>query len=146
MEKRVLRVLWMLLQWTWCLPQNLVGGCMALWLRKHQHMRFHGAFVTAWKHRGCTSMGCFIFMDERALRHTPLLIHEYGHTVQSAVLGWLYLPVIVLPSVLWFSVPAFRRYRRRKRMSYYRFYTEKWANRWGEKACGDRSMGDAIID
>jgi hypothetical protein len=26
--------------------------------------------------------------------------HEYGHAMQSACLGWLYLPVIGLPSLL----------------------------------------------
>ena len=144
--KLILRILWILLQCTWCLPQNIVGLCMAAIWRKHERLRFQSAFVTSWSFRGCTSMGCFIFMNEHALRHRPLLVHEYGHTVQSAVLGWLYLPVIVLPSVLWFQLPACRRYRRKKRLSYYRFYTEKWANHWGEKACQETSMRDAFID
>ena len=135
------RILWILLQCTWCLPQNLAGLCMALICRKHAHARFQSAYVTAWRFRGCTSMGCFIFMNEKAMQ-----VHEYGHTMQSAVLGWLYLPVIALPSMLWFHLPVFRRYRRKKRMSYYRFYTEKWANHWGEKFCGERSMRDAQID
>ena len=91
-------------------------------------------------------MGCFIFMDERALRDRPLLVHEYGHTIQSALLGWLYLPVIVLPSVLWFSLPALRRYRKKHRRSYYAFYTERWANRLGERVCREPSMGMALID
>lgn len=144
--QKLRQILWIVLQCTWCLPQNLAGLCMALALRKHEHMRFQGAYVTAWRFQGCTSMGCFIFMQDKAMQHRPLLVHEYGHTIQSAVLGWLYLPVIVLPSVLWFRLPVFRRYRRRRKLSYYRFYTEKWANHWGEKYCGERSMGDAQID
>lgn len=142
----VKRILWLVLQWTWCLPQNLVGLCILLAHRKEERMRFHGAYVTAWGNNGCTSMGSFIFMDRSNMQHMPLLVHEYGHTLQSAVLGWLYLPVIALPSVLWFLLPVCRQYRRKHRISYYRFYTESWANRWGERVCGERSMGNAMID
>ncbi len=141
-----LKLFWLLLQWTWCLPQNLVGLCISLLCRHGKKMRFHGAFVTAWKFRGCTSMGSFIFMDERSMHYEPLLVHEFGHTVQSAVLGWLYLPVIWLPSVMWFSLPVLRKYRKHRGVSYYSFYTESWANAWGERFCGKPSMGKAMID
>ena len=79
-------------------------------------------------------------MNEDCFHHERLLVHEYGHTVQNAVLGFLYLPVIVVPSVLWFSLPMMKQYRKRKQFSYYRFYTEKWANAWGEKVCKMPSM------
>ncbi|MBR2085647.1 MAG: hypothetical protein IJ906_00665, partial [Oscillospiraceae bacterium] len=75
-----------------------------------------------------------------------LLVHEFGHTIQSALLGWLYLPVIALPSTVWFMVPALRKWRHDKQISYYRFYTESWANHLGEKWCGEPSMGKAMID
>ena len=142
----MMRVLWWVWQFTWCLPQNLVGLVLYLLHRKNEHLPFQCSIVTAWEHRGCTSMGSFLFLDRRALRHRPLLVHEYGHTMQSAVLGWLYLPVIALPSMLWYSLPAARKWRRKKHYSYYRFYTEAWANRWGERACREPSMGKAFID
>ena len=106
------RVLWVMLQLTWCLPQNVGGLVVCLLQGKAERRVFHGAIVTAWKQRACASVGCFIFMDERAMEDRPLLVHEFGHTTQSAVLGWLYLPVIFVPSVIWFSVPAFRKRRR----------------------------------
>ena len=52
--------------------------------------------------------------------------HELGHCKQSQILGWFYLLVIGLPSVLhaWL-------YRRDPSDpdGYYRFYTEAWADR-----------------
>ena len=145
-RKSVLRVLWFILQLTWCLPQNLAGLLLCLMQGRTERIRFHGTIVTAWKRQACTSVGCFLFMDERAMQDRPLLVHEFGHTVQSAILGWLYFPVIFLPSVLWFSLPALKRRRREKRISYYSFYTEKWANHLGEKYTGEPSIGQAFID
>lgn len=140
------RILWVIWQALWGLPQNLAGGILFLLLRRSEHIRFHGAVVTAWRFRSCCSIGCFIFMDACCLHDRRLLVHEFGHTVQSAILGWLYLPVIALPSAVWFSVPALRNWRRRTGYSYYRFYTERWANHLGEVWCGEPSMGRALID
>ena len=79
-------------------------------------------------------MGRFLFMHPN---WTPadqrLLAHEYGHTIQSLLLGPLYLPLIGLPSLLWASVPWFERYRRIHRVDYYDLYTERWANHCGAR-------------
>ncbi|MBO7506108.1 MAG: hypothetical protein J6T67_01835 [Paludibacteraceae bacterium] len=32
--------------------------------------------------------------------HEPILLHEHGHTIDSRRFGWLYLPVIGLPSLI----------------------------------------------
>lgn len=135
------QALWVLWQGTWCLPQNLIGLCLYLVHRHNEHCHFRGALVTAWNYTGCTSLGCFLFICDRDMQDRPLLVHEYGHTVQSAVLGWLYLPVIALPSMLWFALPVCRRYRREHHCSYYAFYTERWANSWGERVTGERPAG-----
>ncbi|MEE5992525.1 MAG: hypothetical protein V3G42_04720 [Oscillospiraceae bacterium] len=135
MKKNFLSILWILLQCIWCTPQNLIGLVLHLIHRKNGYYHFRGAIVTAWKHEGCTSLGAFIFMEQSCLHHERLLVHEYGHTVQNAVLGWLYPLVIVIPSMLWYHLPMCQHYRKRKQFSYYRFYTEKWANAWGEKVC-----------
>lgn len=122
-------VLWVLLQCTWCLPQNLVG-LLLLVFHRGKPRRFRGALVTLWGHKGCASMGCFIFMNREEAGNQPLLVHEYGHTMQSALLGWLYLPLAGLPSVVWYACPFLRKGKR-----YYSFYTERWANRLGERVC-----------
>ncbi|MBE6876251.1 MAG: hypothetical protein E7496_05920 [Ruminococcus sp.] len=137
------KYLFLLLQIIWCFPQNLIGLAMLCFFlfRKEEHYCFRGAVVASWDRDCCTSMGCFIFMDRHSFRHhRPLLIHEYGHTIQSCFLGWLYLPVIFLPSVIWFSFPALNRFRKEKQYSYYRFYTERWANHLGEKFCKEKPI------
>jgi len=62
--------------------------------------------------------------------------HEYGHQLQSYILGPLYLLVIGLPSGLWcwFIQDLVNKNRKKKgkpTLSYYWFYTESWANKLG---------------
>ena len=85
-------------------------------------------------------------IDVRASVDRPLLVHEYGHTIQSLVLGPLYLVIIGLPSVVWMNVPALSRWRARTGTSYYAFFTERWANALGERVLGEPSVGLAKID
>ena len=72
--------------------------------------------------------------------------HEYGHTIQSLILGPLYLIIIGIPSTLWGFLPCFNIKRRSKSISYFSFFTEKWANFFGEQVTGQRSMENLVID
>ncbi len=127
-------------QATWGLPQTLVGLVMYLAPgRTCKRGHFRSAFVREWKQDAGLSLGMFIFLPRGCQR--PLLVHEYGHTVQSLMLGPLYLPVVVVPSLLWAGIPALRRLRARKQYSYYRFYTERWANRLTSRVTGERPVG-----
>ena len=139
-------ILYYTLQWTFGILQNLIGFFMWLWIRlfgrEDRHGRFRYAAVTGWKNGGSMAMGMFIFVS----RHIPLkdleneqpgtyeehiLSHEYGHTVQSAVLGPLYLPVIGLPSIVWCNFPPAAKRWKSGRKEYESFYPEKWATRLG---------------
>ena len=60
-----------------------------------------------------------------------ILRHEYGHSIQSLILGPLYLFVVGLPSILWCRVPALGKSWRSGRRSYYSFFTERSADRLG---------------
>lgn len=66
--------------------------------------------------------------------------HEYGHTIQSLILGPLYLIIIGIPSTLWGFLPCCNVKRKAKSISYFSFFTEKWANFFGEQVTGQRSM------
>lgn len=129
--------LYRLLQLTWGLPQSLVGFIVFLTQIKKPHYTYRGAVVTNWHgHGGSVSLGMFLFIDIAHDRpETPyekdLLLHEYGHTIQSLFLGPLFLLVIGLPSFVWAT--CFSAYRKRKKRSYYAFYPEKWANHLGAK-------------
>lgn len=128
-----------LLHATWGLPQTIAGASVLLAAGRHRkRYPFRSAIVTEWKLSRGLSLGPFIFVP----RHCPrrLLVHEYGHTVQALILGPLYLPLIVIPSLVWAGTPALERRRRRRGMSYYAFYTERWANHLAERVCHERSM------
>lgn len=153
----LLKVLYYFSQWTIGLIQNLVGACLFFMYVGKRHFVYHGAVVTVWKENGSSlGMGMFVFISENcaddwdkpygkeeAFKRT--LVHEYGHTVQSAILGPFYLLVIGIPSAYWCASSKTSEYRRKKHVSYYSFYPERWANHLGEKASGDESMGQAYI-
>ncbi len=131
---------YVVLQLSWGLLQNIVGFLcflLALITRRARSVRiFHGAVVTNWTLRSSMGMGLFVFFGHgRSSRAGQILVHEYGHTLQSAVLGPFFLPLVGLPSLIWAAAYGHR--RRRRGSSYYQFYTEKWASAWGEKATGE---------
>ena len=139
-----------LIQCTWGCLQNLLGFVVFLVLVRNRHYTYRGSIVTEWSNRASASIGMFLFVTApeymsrascRKERHRRLLVHEYGHTIQSLMLGPLYLPVIALPSALWCNLPVCKAHRSSKKVSYYSFYTERWADRLGERVTGRRSMG-----
>ena len=74
--------------------------------------------------------------------HRRLMVHEYGHTIQSLLLGPLYLIAVGLPSMIWCRSGKCKRYRQQKGISYYDFWCEKWANTLGEKVTGEYLWSD----
>ena len=149
------RPLFLLLQCTWGVLQTAAGAAVFLRFRNCPRFRFHGALVTVYPLYSSLSLGPFIFLTDKPPRDRSgqipdpevpqrLLVHEYGHTVQSLLLGPLYLPVVGLPSALWNHLPSCRRLRRRN-VSYFSFVTERTANYLGEKTTGEPSMGLAVI-
>lgn len=129
--------LYILCQCTWGAVQSLAGAVLLLFVHGERRL-FRGAVVTKWRYRGSVSLGMFIFLSDRhpSRYGRMILTHEYGHTVQSLILGPLYLIVIGLPSLLWAGIPLFSRLRQRKHISYYRLYTERWANFLGKRLTG----------
>lgn len=134
--------LYLIWQYTWCLPQNLIGGLLHQLLKRNGYFSYKQARVTYWSLSYSMSMGRYIFLTnyygkpaEAEKANTPIyatLRHEYGHCRQSQILGPLYLPIIALPSLLWCVLPCCRRYRQKKSISYHSFYTELWADKEGE--------------
>lgn len=127
-------ILFMLCQWTWCLPQNLLGLIFYIVQRIRRRgiaAKHRGAVATLWNIRGGLSLGMFIFLDGQDKDIERTILHEYGHTIQSMILGWFYLPVVALQSLIWAGLPVFSKMRLEKRISYYSFWTEAWANQLG---------------
>ncbi len=127
----MIRILYTLLQWSWGLPQTLAGFLLFFRQIRQPHRMYHGAVVTEWAFRGSASLGMFLFLGKQDADNAALLRHEYGHSLQSLALGPLYLLTVGIPSFLWFWLPVCRKLRRTRRISYYAFYTERWADKWG---------------
>lgn len=113
----------------WGFPQSLLGLIIYLANLRQPHELYRGCIVTHWKQHGSMGLGMFLFLGDN---HTPeTIIHEYGHSIQSMILGPLFLPVMGLPSFLWCNIPYYRKLRKEKGISYYVFYPEKSADRLG---------------
>ena len=125
------------LQVTWGLPQTLLGLAVRVASGWPQAMRYRGALVVTWPHRSGLSLGLFVFVPAGCKRN--IVVHEYGHCLQSLILGPLYLPVVGVPSLAWAQVPACGRRWREGRVSYYSFWPERWANALGERVTGERA-------
>lgn len=134
--KKFLFIIW---QCLWGFFQTLAGAAVCLVLLKKEHKMYHGAVLTYWNLETSLSLGLFIFVtgNRPESERRSIEVHEYGHCIQSLILGPLYLPVIVLPSALWCRVGTFRKMRLKKNMSYYDMPIEKSASNLGERITGD---------
>ncbi len=122
-----------LIQCTWGGLQTVLGLLLFLRYVSSPHEWYHGAVHTRWNVDGGISLGLFIFTPDREEEWCRrMVIHEYGHTWQSLMLGPLYLPVIGLPSIVWERSGWCRRQRKERHIPYSWFYTERWADSLGE--------------
>lgn len=116
-----------LITYIWQLPQNLLGLLLRV-IYKGCDSKHESAIVRrSTRMQGGISLGKYIIINQWARRDTVL--HEYGHCRQSQWLGWLYLLIIGLPSLLWASI--YGRLIPRTPNGYYKFYTERWADKLG---------------
>ncbi len=152
------KTLYSLLQCTWGLPQTFVGIIYFLANGGCKHYRFHGSVVTEWGSKSSLSLGMFVFVSDDPFYYYQeytqqyseqefsrmLLVHEYGHTIQSLIFGPAYLFLVGIPSIAWSFLPAFVKKRKREHISYFSAYPERWANQLGEKVTGDNSIGEPI--
>lgn len=119
-----------LLAFTWELPQTLVALLMSVILKcrtardtfkERKVYIHHSTFLTWW------SLGEFIFSTMEPYDCVPYC-HEWGHSRQSRILGWLYLILIGLPSVTYNGLcrifPKLSDY-------YYKMPWEAWADKLG---------------
>lgn len=119
------------LQLTWGILQSFIGFVLFMWTIKSAHSFYHGSIRTHWHMNSGISLGLFIFVSTDNAGHVSMEMsqHEYGHTVQSLILGPLYLIIIGLPSIIWYHF--FEDIRRRNNISYSAFIIERWADEWG---------------
>ena len=137
---KINHILYTALQFTWGLPQNLAGLFLFLVLTainpRRKRLCFHCSVVSHWRFRSSMALGMFIFFGHwrNGEAHAQrILVHEYGHTIQSLILGPLFLPVVGFPSSIWAHFPLFQKWRREGRYDYFDFFCEKWADDAGAR-------------
>lgn len=134
------RILVMVLQCTWGIAQTLMGAVVCLKLIGCPHKIYRGCIDTRWNKRGGMSLGLFIFTPNEDTERAQLVrVHEYGHCIQSIVLGPLYL-IVGLISVTWANLPYFRNLRKEKNIPYTSCFVESWASKWGEWVTGEKAI------
>jgi hypothetical protein len=118
-----------LLLWLWQAPQNLLGLAFWLYWRKDIAVVCHDRgrrFCIVPTFPSGISLGDTIIVKYGFLQDEKGWNHEFGHSLQSVILGPFYLLIIGLPSLLWAWW-----WRPGRGVDYYAFFTEKWADRLG---------------
>ena len=107
----------------WQLPQNIIALLMIPFIGKMKLIRFdlYTFVFECEKIKGGISLGNLIFLSPELAKKEANILHELGHSYQSRYLGWLYLIIIGIPSIL-NAIFHFTE-------CYYSWYTETWANK-----------------
>ena len=138
---------------TWGYTQTVGGLILYLWYIRCPHSYYGEVIRTKWPLKMGLSLGLFIFTPEdpreddtseaaaaeRKLNE-EMAVHEYGHTFQALLFGPLYLIVVGIPSLAWGLIPAFKKMRSDKGISYTSLFCEKWASDWGEAVTGKKAL------
>lgn len=135
MMKLIMNYIRNLILFIWQLPQHLLAILYIVYLVMMckdlgVDSRYKQAIVIPCVMRGAVTLGCYVFVGLNS-EYRKTVKHELGHTIQSKILGPLYLIVIGIPSITYCGLRRIFPSLRKK--NYYDFYTEKWANNLSEK-------------
>lgn len=135
MMKLIMKYIKNLILFIWQLPQHLlailyIGYLVMMCKDLGVDSRYKQAIVIPCVMRGAVTLGCYVFVGLNS-EYRKTVKHELGHTIQSKILGPLYLIVIGIPSITYCGLRRIFPSLRKK--NYYDFYTEKWANNLSEK-------------
>lgn len=134
--KKLLLIPFYIIQFTWGILQNFLGLIIFIKMYDCTKEYYHGSIITYHKGSwGGVSLGIFVFINGSREDDwkAKTKVHEYGHTIQSLILGPLYLFIIGIPSTIWCKRQKYIKYREKNNISYFALYTEKWANILGER-------------
>jgi hypothetical protein len=115
----------------WELPQTVLAAIIIILFKRRVTKRISYGLANILYMKGFPggiSLGRFIILNEKHSDKQFPRKHEYGHSIQSLYLGWLYLLVVGIPSlirsIVWrlFKLDSYK---------YYAGYPEKWANKLG---------------
>ena len=114
----------------WEFFQNYMGKREVIKYHLTSSHFFRDCYVYYITHDDSHCCGKHIFIN-RDTDDMIIFRHEYGHRIQSKLLGILFYPIIFLPSYLHFIYWV--KFRNDNWDEYYNFYCENWANKLSEK-------------
>lgn len=116
----------------WQLPQNIIGLIFSKIVNKTNKSylyQFQDIDITITNSiKGGVSLGKYIIVGINCNNYN-IISHEYGHYLQSKILGPMYILIVGIPSIIhniYYS--TFN-----KEYDYYSVYPEKWANNLSSK-------------
>ncbi len=115
----------------WELPQILLAAVLYVILKKRiiQTIIYKDSKVFFVKgFPGGISLSFIIFLNDVDLNNQRAIKHEYGHTIQSFYLGWLYLVIVGAPSIIRANIWNHYKLENQK---YYEGFPENWADSLG---------------
>ena len=126
MKKRYLFFLWEF-------PQLFLALLFYLILKSRITYRFKYGDVQVYyteNFPGGISLSFIVFLNEKYKGNITAVRHEYGHTLQSLYLGWLYLIIVGIPSLI--RAIIWNKFKLESK-KYYLGYPENWANKLGRR-------------
>ena len=135
MMKLIIKYIRNLILFIWQLPQHIVAliyfGYLVMMCKDlGVDSRYKQATVIPCVMRGAVTLGNYIFVGLNS-EYRKTVKHELGHTIQSKILGPLYLIVIGIPSITYCGLR--RLFPSLRKKNYYDFFSEKSANYLSEK-------------
>lgn len=135
--KNFLNTLKQIALYIWQLPQNLLGLALIAWYKpERKYVLDDGVEIHyATKMHGGISLGKYALVNtchyrktlEETIKRDTVRHEAIGHTKQSRMLGWLYLPIVGLQSICWAGL--YGTVVKPTTNGYYKFWTEKWADK-----------------
>lgn len=112
----------------WQLPQHLLGLSILLIIKGEAKHSFKDIIYYYYDpFPGGISLGNYMIIGEH---WSKSIKHEFGHSIQSKILGWFYLPTVGICSGLHAATYEWR-LKKGWVSSYYDYWTEKWADKLG---------------
>ena len=135
MMKLIMKYIRNLILFIWQLPQHIValiyfGYLVMTYKDLGVDSRYKQAIVIPCVMRGAVTLGNYVFVGLHS-DYRETVKHELGHTIQSKILGPLYLIVIGIPSITYCGLR--RLFPSLRKKDYHNFYTEKTADYLSEK-------------
>ena len=130
-----------LIKWIWQLPQNFIGFLLTRKYALKTERCINGKWVGVYYKpffRSGVSLGDYIILDYYQycgkVCTRQVVAHEYGHSRQSLILGWFYLLLVGLPSIIgniWDRLFHKNWTSEQRKKWYYSRYPENWADKLG---------------